>query len=70
MRKKNKLMGLESLNDINFQKDALLNQSYEDKDNRIGTLIRRKRIGDSTTTASKQYMHTDHSPDLSYNHSG
>lgn len=44
MKRKNKLMGLESLNDINYQKEKLLNESYQEK--RIGEIIRRKRNGD------------------------
>lgn len=44
MKRKNKLMGLESLNDINYQKETLLNESFQEK--RIGEIIRRKRGGD------------------------
>ena len=43
VRNQNRLMGLETQNDLNYQKETILNKSIQDK--RIGELIRRKREG-------------------------
>jgi len=53
-------MGLETQNDLNYQKETILNKSIQDK--RIGELIRLKREGKISQNVSHKVMRTDETP--------